>query len=229
MVLMLSAVLIVTTDNTVALRESIANALKSITLIFALLVALSIAFFNNNINGLHKLYSEKVMSIRDKLESFHDLFHKSEDELIKQLYGSLINPLLCLSYEEWMTFDKANSIRTNNDELLEKIQDANQEILPRYLLRIEDEINLLGLLFIRRILVSSNMKIMEGGIILVITGMVSIALSYVLPSMDLFNYLAILFGAAVISLALIEVVFILSYYRQVSRDEEGILLEDEET
>lgn len=207
------------TDNLALVRENVLNALKSIAFLFALISALSLSMYNNNVNGLKEKYISRLEKVRSLLESLYELCDVSKNENKKKLNNEFTLPLIALSERDWLSFDVPNEIRGKSYILLEDIHKEDPIFLPRYMQRIEDEINSLGVLFIRRILVTQFLDTLKHMIFIIATGMVTIVLFHLLPSLKALNFFLITFGLVVSLWAILGTLLIGSYLYQDGLEE----------
>jgi len=112
-------------------------------------------------------------------------------------------------------------------EACTRLADREAWFLPRHLLRIEDELNELGLLFIRRMVTSVNTNIIRGTFTLIVVGMLAIALFHLLPDVQTINAIVVTLSSALIAWAAMQTLHLLSYFEQQALDEVGCLLAEE--
>ncbi|RTL55459.1 MAG: hypothetical protein EKK46_06940 [Rhodocyclaceae bacterium] len=216
-----------------SLRLASVTALQSVTLLYAVISALSIALYSNYVKGLRETYLKQVSNVRDLLEKFFDEHASSDDPDIQEIIGDFIYPLLQLAQDEWLTFDEVSAARGNIDEAALRLRERKPWILWRHLLRIEDELNELGLIFIKRLVTQVNVDLIRGTFMLIVVAMTAIALAHVLPDISAVNALVVAFCSALIAWAAIQTILLLSFYEQEALHEVGPLdkeaAEDEQT
>lgn len=191
-------------------------------MVFTICAALSIAFYSNFVRGLRDSFIQRVSKVRDLLEDFFDNFKDSDDPDVKAFLHEYIIPLLSLSTREWHTYEEVRAINNKNiDPIVKRIHKQNHLLLPRYLLRIEDELNETGLLFIRRLISELHVQIISGTFHLIAFGILTVGLSYLIDDSSSGNSIIVNLSIAVIAFALLELLLILSFMQQEAR-EEGI-------
>jgi hypothetical protein len=207
-------------------RKNASQTLLGSTLLFAICTAISIAIFTNYVRGLSQAYEDKVSTVRDLLENFFDDHKDSDNPDLQEIINTYIIPLLSLNMEAWSAFEPVKKIRLRIDEPAFRIHENNPSFLPRYLLRIEDTINQLGVLYIRRIVSQVHSDNISGTFLLVAFGISVLAISNFLPQSSTGNLVAVLLSLSVVILAIVELMLMLSYLKQEAREE---LPADEDT
>ena len=154
------------------------------------------------------------------LETFFDNHHSSADPDIQQILTDYIVPLLSLSIREWVTFDPTQIISPKIVEPLSRLSARDSSFLARHLLRIEDELNELGLLYISRVASSIHLETMSGTIALIAIGIAAIGFSYILPSGAITDLIVVNITMAMIAFTVLELLLILNYLQQVGREEQ---------
>ncbi len=202
-----------------AVRESASRSLIGVTVLFAICAAISIAMFTNYVRGLSQAYEDKVGNVRDLLEKFFDAHKDSGNADIQTIVRSYVIPLLRLNMGDWHAFEPVKEITPRIVEPASRLHKSDPSFLPRYLLRIEDTINQVGLLFVRRIVSQLHVDNVTGTFILVAFGIVVIALSNLLPQTPTGNLIVVWLSMSIVVLAVLELVLILSYLRQEAREE----------
>lgn len=206
------------TDHAV-LREGTAKALQGSTLLFAICTALSLALINNYVKGLTEAALKRVTDARVIVEKLYDELHKSEDEDAKQIVKDYLLPLLSFSTDQWLAFDPLKPVLERIVEPLTRLQQRNPAIAPRHFLRLEDEINQLGLLYIRRVVSGIHSETIEGSLLLVSVGIFGLFLVALLPHGFLPDYIAVACAIAIAMFAVLELFLLVSYIRQESEEE----------
>jgi hypothetical protein len=195
------------------------KALQATTLLFAVCAAMSIALFTNYIRGLRDTYLAKMSEIRNLLEKFFDEHNDSRDPDIESLINEFVIPLLGSNTDEWFQFEKINEIRKTIVTPVARLHKKKNWFLARYLLRFEDEINELGLLHIRCVVTELHIKNISGTFFLIAFGMSVLGMSYLFPNSPRGNFIVMALSASVVIFAVLEVLLILSYFKQEARDE----------
>ncbi len=209
-------------------RGEAIKALQSSTFLFAICAALSIALFTNYVNGLRDAYLERVSNVRDLLEKFFDNHNRSDDEDIQRILKTYIVPLLRLNTRDWVIFDPIRDISDAIPEPATRLDERDRSFLPRHLLRIEDEINEMGRLYIRRVISGLHLKTITGTISLVAAGILALGFSYIVPTGQIGDALVVNVSATIVILAVLELLLILSYLQQEGREEQPEIEDDDE-
>ncbi|MBI5435509.1 MAG: hypothetical protein HY937_00060 [Nitrosomonadales bacterium] len=217
--LVVAALLLADEATTNSARESASRTLLGATLLFAICSAISIAMFTNYVRGLNQAYEDKVSDVRDLLEAFFDDHKDSDNPDIKIIISTYIIPLLSLNMDDWHAFDPAREILPQIDEPATRLHKSNPAFVPRYLLRIEDTINQVGILYVRRVLSQLHTDNVSGTFILVAFGIAVLALSNFLPQTSTGNIIVVWLSLSVVVFAIVELLLILSYLRQEAREE----------
>lgn len=221
------SILLGTSQNWFSLRVAAVTALQSVALLYAVLSALSIALYSNYVKGLRDSYIKQIASIRDLLEEFFDKYSASKDADVQEIIGTHIYPLLQLGHDDWLAFDGVSAMRGNVDEAATRLANRESWILTRYLVRIEDELNELGLMFIRRLVTQVHLDLIRGTFLLIVVAMVTIALAHVLPDHQTTNAIVVALSSALVVWACIQTLLLLSFYEQEAADEVGPLEKEE--
>ena len=202
-----------------ALREGTTKALHASTLLFAVCTALSLAVLNNYVKGLKDTALKHASEARNILEDLYDEFHDSNDQDLKEIVNEYIIPLLCFATPQWLSFDPLKPVLGRVVEPLTRVVETSPGIAPRYFLRLEDEINQLGLLYVRRVVSDLHARTIEGSFLLVCAGIVGILAVGVMPLSPMLNYIAIALAIAIVVFAILELLLLVSYVKQEAREE----------
>lgn len=201
------------------LREGMTKALQASTLLFAVCSAISLAVFNNYVNGLKDAALKRITDVRGIIEKLYDEFHDSEDEDLQEIVNCYLLPLLSFSTPQWLDFDPLKPVLERIVAPLTRLHERNPAIVPRYFLRLEDEINELGILYIRRIISDLHTRTIEGAFHLVCVGIIGIFVIAILPIGFTLNFIAVATATAIAVLAILELLLLISYIRQEAREE----------
>lgn len=201
------------------LREGLAKALQASTLLFAVCTALSLAILNSYVKGLKEAALKRISDTRDLIEKLYDEFHESEDPDLKIIVCDYLLPLLSFSTNEWLSFDPINDARKGMEEPLTRIHERNDVIVPRYFLRLEDEINELGILYVRRVISGLHSDTIKGSLLLVCVGIVALVFVMGAPAGLVTTSLAINVSLAIIAFAVLEILLLTSFIMQESEEE----------
>jgi hypothetical protein len=176
--------------------------------------------FTNYVRGLRDAYERKVSDVRDLLERFFDEHKESQDPDVRLIIDTYITPLLELNMGAWHSFEPVKEILPRVDEPARRLHRRDRTFLPRYLLRIEDTTNELGILLIRRIVSQLHIDNVSGTFLLVAFGISVLAISSFVPNNPVGNFVAVWLSLSVVVLAVVELLLILSYVRQEGREEQ---------
>ena len=216
-------------NNLSLLREGALGALKSISFILTVISALSLVLFNNYVNGLKEKYLNKVSSVRDRIELLFDMLSDSKSQEEIRVNNEFVIPLMQLSNEEWLAFDIPNEIRMGADEAFKEVHNESHTFLPRHMIRMEGDLNELGLLFIKRIVIENHLNIIREMFLLIVTTMIAIVLLYILPSSEKFDLFLILFSFVVLLWAVMGVLHASTFLYSSGREEgDQLHLEEDE-
>jgi hypothetical protein len=223
LVILITNIVLFVDESHHGIRDEALKALQSTTLLFTVCAAMSIALLANYVRGLREAYLKRVSDIRDLLEEIFDKLGTSNNDDIKPIVDDYIIPLMCLNNKDWLEFEKIEEIskrmETSLLEHLQHLHARDKTFLSRYLLRIEDDINEITLLYIRRIASKLHTETASGSFILVSFGIIVLGFSHLLPVGTTTSILVVNISTAIITLAVIEVLLILSYFRQEAREE----------
>lgn len=222
-----SSMLLIFSPEWHLLRVSSVTALQSVTLLYAVTSALSISLYSNYVKGLRETYLKQVSSVRDLVENFFDKYATSSNPDLQEIIGNFIYPLLQLGHDEWLSFEAVKEARGDIDEAALRLQKTQPWILWRHLLRIEDELSELGLIFVKRVVTQVNIDLIRGTFILIVVAMTAISLAYVLPTHALVDAVVVALNSALITWAAIQTILLLSFYEQEALHEIGPLSKDE--
>ena len=182
--------------------------------------------------GLKDLYSDKVSVIRSLNGEVYDKYKDSESSNIQELIHKFVIPLFELNQEDWHNINAINEVRDSLEdasEYGEKAVKEEPEFIIRYLLRIEDELNELGLIFIRRIVSSLHVGTIKGAFILIISGITATGFSYLLPQNEVWNFVIFHIASAILIFSIFELLILLSFLIQEAKEELPEIEDEEKT
>lgn len=210
-------------ENMEIMRQQYLAALQGITVIFAILVAISVAFLMNYVRGIRNSYITQVRYIRKHLWEFYEKYKSSTSPRIQHLISNAIFPLIHLDLKDWLHIENvkewSKNIKAENlTDILKNERDPDI-VLLKYLIPLEEEMNELGLLAVRSMISAVQADIVSGAFQLVCVAMVSIVLGHVLSSGLTTNFIVVNMIAAVIVLAIFELLWIVSFVQQEAREE----------
>lgn len=217
--------LVLSSHEILAYRHSFLDALIATSLIFAITAGLILAIINNYVKGLREQFIEQARRVRQLAWDCYDNFVEIDNQEFKTFFTAHVLPLAEKSLRDWSQIENIQNWGKGIEEQLIKLLKMDNrppglyKFLYRYLLPLEDEISQLGLLYIKRVSASLHAKTATGVYYLLCFAVVMIALGKVLPSTPILN-LAVLNGtAAVITYAILELLFVLSFTLQEVREE----------
>ncbi|WP_156863910.1 hypothetical protein [Casimicrobium huifangae] len=212
------------------LREGASKALQATALIFAVCTALALAVLNNYVRGLKESSLKRIADIRSLVEKIYDAHKDSDDPDIREIRDVYLLPLLTLTTGHWLQFDPMKPILEKIVEPGTRLTKKDGSILPRYFLRLEDEINELGILYLRRIVAGLHLQTIQGVFVLICIGMITIAAAFSLPNTPLCNVISINASFATIVFSTLELLLLMSYISQEASEEfpESDALPDDE-
>ena len=202
-----------------SLREGASKALQATALIFAVCTALALAVLNNYVKGLRESSLKRIDDIRSLIEKLYDEHKCSNDPDIREIADDYLLPLLGFTTDHWLLFDP---IKPTLEKIVEpgtRLHARDDSVLPRYFLRLEDEINQLGILYIRRVIAGLHLQTIRGVFILVCVGILTIVAAFALPSTPIANTVSINASFGVIAFSIIELLLLMSYIAQEAEEE----------
>lgn len=206
-----------------AARDAALGALQGSMLLFTIGSTLAIALFSSYAAGLKDAYTRQVGRVRDMLVDIIDEHDDSSDPGMQELADALFRPLIELSGREWESYYPVQEITSafNPDDLPSAMDFLKRNPWFAYtrLLRLEDELNELGMLLIRRAISPIQANLLAGAIILVVCAIAALTVGQLLPHAAWSDYLAINVSVAVIGLGMLHLLFTLSMLRQQAREE----------
>jgi hypothetical protein len=205
--------------NLAILRDGASKALQATALIFAVCTALALAVLNNYVKGLKEASLKRISDIRSIVEKLYDDHIDSEDSDIQEIIHDYLLPLLNFTTYHWLAF---NPIKATLEKIVKpgtRLHAKDSSMLPRYFLRLEDEINQLGILYVRRVIAGLHLQTIRGVFILVCIGIVTIVAAFTLPSNPLADTVSINASFAVIAFSVVELLLLTSYISQEAQEE----------
>lgn len=202
------------------IREAVFKALQASSLLFSICTALSLSVLSNYVKGLNDASLKHINDTKNILEKLYSEYKDSDDKNIKQLLDEYVEPLLMARVSDWLAFEPIQPLFDKVEKPLKKLIKVYPEITVRFLMRVEDEINTLGILYIRRIASTLHAENIKGSMYLVCVGIVSIFGAAIVPHSLSMNYIVVLAAVAISIFAVLEILMLLSYIRQEAREEE---------
>lgn len=133
-----------------------------------------------------------------------------------------IVPLLCLGREQWLDINNYKEWSRSVRPQILRLVERKPLLLPRHFLRLEDEVNELGVLYLRRVIVTQSVSIVTGAFILIAVAMAVIAGASISPHGVIADFVVLNICAAVIVFAILELLVILSFVRQEALNEADV-------
>ena len=213
MVAILATVLAVYTRNYEELRASGAEALRSVSLLFALLAGSSIALLNTFVTGLREDAKKQISEVRKILDEITNSKERDEYEELESLIKNQIDPLRCLALQEWLEYDEANLIRQKMPDIeLMSLNKKNTVYFSRYFLRLEDEFNELGVLFVRRIVAKHHFDTARWSLAFLVISMIMVSTSYIAPNTEIWNCVVFIMETTLVSAVITNAAFLFSFF-----------------
>jgi hypothetical protein len=206
-------------------RRAFLDALIATSLIFAIMASLIMVIINNYVKGLREQFIEQLRRVRRLAWDCHDNFSGSGNPELEVIIKSHIWPLLKKSFRDWSQIENIQLWGKDIEEQLMKLLKTDNPpprilvFLYQYLLPLEDEINELGLLYIRRAGSVVHSRNASGVYYLLSFAIVVIAFGLVLPSAARVDLTVLNSAAAVIIYGVLELLFVLSFVLQEVREE----------
>lgn len=205
------------------LRTSGAEALRSVSLLFALLAASSIALLNTFVKGLREDSKKQISEVRSILDEIANSSEKQDLIELQSLIENQINPLRCLSLQKWLEYDEANSIKSKmSTSELTALNEKDRVYFARHFLRLEDEFNELGLLFVRRIVAKHHFDTARWSLGFLVASMILISTSYMVPNTETWNGVVFVLEAALVSGVIANAAFLFSFFVNEAHEEISI-------
>lgn len=217
--------LVSSADDISNYRRSFLDALIATSLIFAITAGLILAIINNYVKGLREQFIEQARRVRQLAWDCYDNFVGIDNQEFQSFFSAHVSPLAEKSLREWSKIENIQNWGKGIEEQLMKLLKMDNpppdlyKFIYRYLLPLEDEISQLGLLYIKRVSASLHAKNATGVYYLLCFAVVVIALDKVLPSTPTFNLIVLNGAAAVVTYAILELLFVLSFVLQEVREE----------
>lgn len=206
-------------------RRSFLDALIATSLIFAITAGLILAIINNYVKGLREQFIEQARRVRQLAWDCYDNFVGIDNKEFQTFFSAHIRPLAEKSLREWSKIENLqNWGKGIEDQLMKLLKMDNPppslyRFIYRYLLQLEDEMNQLGLLYVKRVSASLHAKNATGVYYLLCFAVAVIALDKVLPTTATLNLAVLNCSAALITYAILELLFVLSFVLQEVREE----------
>ena len=206
-------------------RHSFLDALIATSLIFAITAGLILAIINNYVKGLREQFIEQARRVRQLAWDCYDNFIGVDNKEFQTFFSAHVRPLAEKSLREWSKIENIQNWGKGIEEQLMKLLKMDNppvglyKFIYRYLLPLEDEISQLGLLYIKRVSASLHAKNASGVYYLLCLAVVVIAFDKVLPSTPTLNLLVLNGAVAIVTYAILELLFVLSFVLQEVREE----------
>lgn len=193
------------------IRHDFSKVLQSSAILFAVCSALSLNILNNYIKGLKESSLKKVSDAKNIIEQVYDEFFDSKDDAVKSMVDDYIRPLLSFSTKDWLEMDEIKCIFDRVDGVLSELSKNNKFIIYRYLLRLEDEINEIGILYVRRLISDTYAEVILGVFLLLSVALFTMLLAVILPYTFVLNFIVIAASVAVIVFGVLEMLILTGF------------------
>jgi len=203
------------------LRGAAQNALQGIAVLFAINAAMAMALYTNYVSGLRSRYIQQVSRVKEVLESFLDEYCTQNDDDAQEIIEELIYPMLSAGENAWWQFDEVNEMRKNCNDAMIRLHEKDVRALPRYLVKVEGEMNELGLLYIQRVTSTLNFQVLGNTIWILAFGMLVIAFGHIIPKGNIADSFVVLTCIAAITFSILGVFHSFSFLAQEAREESG--------
>lgn len=202
-----------------SLRDGTSKALQATALIFAVCTALALAILNNYVKGLNESALKRISDIRSIIEKIYDEHKNSDDPDVQEIIHNYLLPLLNFTTHHWLAFDPIKPTLSKIVEPGTRLHAKDNSVIPRYFLRLEDEINQLGILYVRRVVAGLHLKTIQGVFVLVCVGIVTIVAAFTLPSTTWGHMVSVNASLTVIAFSVVELLLLMSYIAQEALEE----------
>src|SRR5271157_5208102 len=96
-ILLVNDILLLRPDNIETTRVQFLAALQNITVIFAIIAAITVAYLMNYAKGVRNSYIDRVQIIRNHLWNFYETYKHSKNQKVREFLYETIFPLLQLN------------------------------------------------------------------------------------------------------------------------------------
>lgn len=223
---MISIDIIMLSANSIYInRTAFVDALIATSLIFAITAGLILAIINNYVKGVREQFIEQARRVRHLAWDCYENYAAIDQPDFQDLFSSNILPLAKTSLSEWSNIENIQNWGKNVDEQLVRCLKLENHpprfntFLYRYLLPLEDEINLLGRLYIRRAATELHARTATGVFYLLAFAVAIIAIGKIMPSATIIDWVIVNCAIAVITYSVLELILVLSYLLQEVREE----------
>jgi len=202
-------------------KNKLIAIIPSVSLLFAISTALLLALMSNAVFGLKKQLSEHIHKVRERAWDCYEQYSESDDKAIQVLLKKNLELLLCLPAQSFNDPEEYKPWEDGIEDLLNsmKMTSENFRLLHKYLLPIEEDINHIGLLFVRRVIVNGHLKLLLETFSLIIVSMATTILGGLLPSTMYVDLIIACIAAGVLVLAPIQMLVVLTYFHLEAREE----------
>lgn len=217
--------LVLSSNNIYSYRRAFLDALVATSLIFAITASLILAIINNYVKGLREQFVEQARRVRRLVWDCYDKFADSGDPAFQDFLRNHIHPLLEKSLRDWSQIENIQIWGKGIEEQLMKLLKTDNPpprlyaFIYQYLQPLEDEVNELGLLYIRRAASVLHSKTATGVYYLLSFAVIVITFGRVMPSAPRIDIAVLNGSVAVITYAVLELLFVLSFVLQEVREE----------
>jgi len=206
-------------DNIDSYRQMFSKALLDISLLFTIIATLSLTNINNYVKGLNNKYYNTILRIREQAKECYFYLEKSNKNNFINIRDNIILPLLEKRTEDW---SKSETFKNWNKRFQSIILQPDKELYKLiciYLLSIEDEINQLAILFVRRVAAIAYYKTFKDSYILICLTVVIIILNNILPLTLSYNFILIMTSSIIMIYAIFALLRVLSFTMKEIKEE----------
>ena len=219
----------ISNDSFLELRENSTNLIKSIAFIFAIISTLSLAIFFNYIRGLRKDYAEQIRRVRKVCWEFYEKHNNSPDQIVRDIIDNNVSKLLKLSFKDFFNYENYHAWSEEVECNLSNIKTDKNEVIFKHLTLIEDEINELGLLYVRNVVSLVHYELINGTFFLILFGIISLLTGSLLPHNTILDPAVANSNIIFFIFTIIEIILIVSFLKQEAREEMFHLMNKKES
>ena len=206
-------------EQNYSIRESIVSALNAVIIVFTVISAVTLSLYNNMINGVRDQYFERVRDIRKSCNRLMEKYLYSDDDHINTVLHNNLEPLVTMRIEDWGRFEELPDL---GDWNFDKSEDFSLEFTHFAVVElhsIENDLNELAILYIKSGITMVYSKLVSGAFSLIIAGILSVVLGYILPDSQVMNIFATNFAFSIIVFGLLEIIYLKYFLTWASGNE----------
>jgi len=199
--------------------ENALELIPVISILFILVTALTLALFSSIVFGTRKAALDQARLVRKRMFDILDNFSDSKNNAIRSFLIVHIEPMACMSASEYL--EDIVVWKSDIERSLDAIQDTTdkQHLICRYLVALEDEIDLLSYFYIQRKAISIFfLPLIIDSVGIVIFAMLILICGVILSSTGSSIFLANV-AVAIIVYTPIQALIVLAFLHLNARDE----------